>query len=73
MTSRCVKTGLGLLALLLPGGLLFLLGWVLVRAVARAWARVRQAPVSTGAPGDGWQAVFGLAFRDVLRETRAAL
>jgi hypothetical protein len=71
--SRGVKTGLGLVALLLPGGLLFLVGWVLVRALARARARIRQEPVSSVEPSGVWQAVSGLSFRDVLREVRTAL
>ncbi|HZJ56136.1 MAG TPA: hypothetical protein VFD38_18485 [Myxococcaceae bacterium] len=68
-----MKTGLGLVALLLPGGLLFLVGWVLVRAFARAKSRIRQAPSSPGEPSGVWQAVSGLSFRDVLREARAGL
>ena len=74
MRSRGVKTGLGLVALLLPGGLLFLVGWVLVRALARARTRVRHdEPVPPGEPSGMWQAVSSLSFRDVLREARAAL
>ena len=73
MTSRGVKTGLGLVALLLPGGLLFLVGWVLVRALARASARIRQETSPSGALGRPWQVVSALSFRDVLREARAAL
>jgi hypothetical protein len=68
-----MKTGLGLVALLLPGGLLFLVGWVLVRALARAKSRIRQAPSFPGEPSGVWQAVSGLSFRDVLREARAGL
>jgi hypothetical protein len=70
-----VKTGLGLVALLLPGGLLFLIGWVLVRALARASARVREE-TETRSPGElsgVWRVVSSLSFRDVLREARAAL
>ena len=73
MRSRGVKTGLGLVALLLPGGLLFLIGWVLVRALARASARVRQETRSPGQRAHVWQVVSSLSFRDVLREARAAL
>ena len=64
--SRGVRMGLGLVALLLPGGLLFLVCWVLVRALARARTRVRQEPVSPGEPSGVWQAVSSLSFRDVL-------
>ncbi|HTS82745.1 MAG TPA: hypothetical protein VMH40_19240 [Myxococcaceae bacterium] len=73
MTSRGVKTGLGLLALLLPGGLLLLIGWVLVRALARATARIR-SDASFPAEGGHLRDLVGrLSFRDVLREARAAL
>ena len=68
-----MKTGLGLVALLLPGGLLFLIGWVVVRALARAKTRIRQEPVSPGEPSGVWQAVASLSFRDVLAEARASL
>jgi len=72
--SRGVKTGLGLVALVLPGGLLFLIGWVLVRAMARASARIRQEePSSSDAPAHLWQVVSRLSFREVLREARGAL
>lgn len=73
MRSRGVKTGLGLVALLLPGGLLFLVGWVVVRVLARARARMRQGPAFPGEPSGVWQAVSRLSVRDVLREARAAL
>ncbi len=73
MTSRGVKTGLGLVALLLPGGLLFLVGWVLVRALTRASARSRQETTSAGDTARLWQVVSQLSLRDVLREARAAL
>ncbi len=73
MTSRGVKAGLGLVALVLPGGLLFLVGWVLVRALARARARVRSERTVDGEPGPLWQVVSRLDFREVLREARAAL
>ncbi len=73
MRSHGVRTGLGLVALLLPGGLLFLIGWVLVRALRRANARIRQETRSPGKPAQVWQAMSSLSFRDVLREARAAL
>jgi cytochrome c-type biogenesis protein CcmH/NrfF len=73
VTSRGVKTGLGLVALLLPGGLLFLVGWVLVRALTRASARRRQETTSAGDTARLWQVVSQLSLRDVLREARAAL
>jgi hypothetical protein len=69
--ARGVKTGLGLVALLLPGGLLFLLGWVLVRALARARARVRAeaGTPDSGAPmGHVWQ-----VWQVLLQEARAVL
>jgi hypothetical protein len=66
-----MKTGLGLLALLLPGGLLFLLVWVAVRALARA--RIRSGAGSVGESSGGWEALSHLSFRDVLREARATL
>ncbi|MGZ3446892.1 MAG: hypothetical protein ACXU88_14495 [Myxococcaceae bacterium] len=73
MTWRGVKTGLGLVALLLPGGLLFLAGWVLVRALARARAR---STAESGIPGRGapfWQVLSRLSVREVLQEARATL
>jgi len=69
---RGLKTVLGVVALLLPGGILFLMGWVLVRALARATVRLREE----SSPGDTsgvWQVVSNLSFRDVLAEARAAL
>ncbi|HZW89890.1 MAG TPA: hypothetical protein VFF12_12485 [Myxococcaceae bacterium] len=72
MSWRGLKTVLGVVALLLPGGILFLMGWVLVRALARATVRLREA----SSPGDTsgvWQVVSNLSFRDVLAEARAAL
>jgi hypothetical protein len=71
--SRGLKTGLGLVALLLPGGLLFLIGWVLVRALARASARIRGETTPSFELGRMWQALSSLSFRDVLREARAGL
>jgi hypothetical protein len=71
--SRGLKTGLGVVALLLPGGLLFLIGWVLVRALARASIRRRLQTRSPGESGGVWQVVSALSFRDVLREARATL
>ena len=73
MSSRGLKTGLGVMALLLPGGLLFLIGWVLVRALARASVRLREQTHSPDEPGGVWQVVSALSFRDVLREARATL
>ncbi len=73
MRSRGLKTGLGVVALLLPGGLLFLIGWVLVRTLARASIRLREQTRSPGEPGGVWQVVSALSFRDVLREARATL
>ncbi|HSP20485.1 MAG TPA: hypothetical protein VLQ79_13270 [Myxococcaceae bacterium] len=73
VTSRAVKTGVGLLALLLPGGLVLLAGWVLVRAVARAWARVRAESGPSGRGAPVWQVMSQLSFREVLQEARAAL
>lgn len=61
-----MKTGLGLVALLLPGGILLLAGWVLARA------RVSSERSSTGEPPRVWQVVSRLSFREVLREARAA-
>jgi len=71
--SRGVKTGLGVVALLLPGGLLFLMGWVLVRALARASVRLREETRSVGEPSGVWQVVSTLSFRDVLDEARTTL
>ena len=68
-----MKTGVGVVALLLPGGLLFLIGWVLVRALARASVRLREEMRSLGEPTGLWQVVSTLSFRDVLREARATL
>ena len=73
MRSRGVKTGLGLVALVLPGGLFFLIGWVLVRALARATARIRSEARFPAEPGRVWDVLAQLSFRDVLREARAAL
>ncbi|HEY1418343.1 MAG TPA: hypothetical protein VGF41_10570 [Myxococcaceae bacterium] len=73
MRSRGLKTGLGVVALMLPGGLLFLIGWVLLRAVARASARIRGETGPAFELGRMWQAVSSLSFRDVLREARAGL
>ena len=73
MRSHRVRTGLGLVALLLPGGLLVLIGWVLVRALKRANARIRQETTSPAEPAQVWQALSSLSFRDVVREARAAL
>lgn len=73
MRSRGLKTGLGVVALLLPGGLLFLIGWVLVRALARASIRLREQTRSPGEPGGVRQVGSTLSFRDVLREARATL
>ena len=76
MRSRRVKTGLGLVALLLPGGLLFLVGWLFLRGLGRAHARARSAAVDpSGAVPmwQVWQLMSRLSFRDVLREARAAL
>ena len=71
MSWRGLKTWLGILALLLPGGLLLLMGWVLVRALARVTARVREEMGSPGESTGVWQVVSNLSFRDVLREARA--
>jgi len=71
--SRAMKTGLGLVALVLPGGLLFLLGWVVVRALARARARIAAEAGPSGWVSRSGQLLSGLSFRDVLREARAAL
>jgi len=49
-----------------------LIGWVLLRALARANVRLREQ----SSPGDTsgvWQVVSNLSFRDVLAEARAAL
>ena len=76
-----MKTGLGLVALLLPGGLLFLLGWVLVRALARARVRARLS-AETATPDGGapmgelcqvCQVTSRVDFREGLRDPRAAL
>jgi hypothetical protein len=71
--SRGLKTGLGLVALLLPGGLLFLIGWVLLRALARASARIRGETGPSFELGRMWQALTSLSVREVLREARAGL
>ena len=68
-----MKTGAGLVALLLPGGLLFLVGWVLVRALARARTRLREESSVPGGRAPVWQVFSQLSFREVLREARAAL
>jgi len=68
-----MKTGLGLAALVLPGGLLFLIGWVLVRALARVTARIRSEATFSGDTGHLWDVLSRLSFRDVLQEARAAL
>jgi hypothetical protein len=73
VTSRGVKTGLGVLALLLPGGLLLLMGWLLVRAMARVTVRLREETRTPGEPTGVWRVLSNLSFRDVLREARAAL
>ena len=73
MRSRGLKTGVGVVALLLPGGLLFLIGWVLVRALARASVRLREEMRAAGESAGVWRAVSTLSFRDVLREARATL
>ena len=73
MRSRGVKAGLGLVALLLPGGLLFLVGWVLVRALARARARIREEMRARSEQDGVWRVMSSLSFRDVLREARAGL
>jgi len=73
VTSRGLKTGLGVLALLLPGGLLLLMGWLLVRALARVTARLREETRSSGEPSGVWRVLSSLSFRDVLAEARAVL
>jgi len=73
VTSRGLKTGLGLLALLLPGGLLVLMGWLLLRALARVTVRLREETRTSGEPTGVWQVLSGLSFRDVLHEARTAL
>lgn len=71
MRWRGVRTGLALLALLLPGGLLLLAGWVLVRALARARSKAEASGPGVGAPA--WQVMSRLSFREVLQEARATL
>jgi len=71
--SRGVKTGLGMAALVLPGALLLLIGWVLVRALARVTARIRSEPRFQAETNHLWDVVSRLSFRDVLREARTAL
>ena len=73
MSWRGLKTWLGVVALLLPGGFLLLMGWVLVRALARVSVRVREETSSPGEASGVWQVLSSLSFRDVLRETRAGL
>ena len=73
MTWRGVKTGLGLLALLLPGGLLLLVGWVLVRALARGRDRSKAEASGPGVDAPAWQVMSRLSFREVLQEARATL
>jgi len=73
VTSRGVKTGLGVVALLLPGGLIVLLGWVLVRALSRARARLDAEAGAGSARAPVWQVMSRLSFREVLQEARAAL
>ena len=72
MSWRGLKTWLGVVVLLVPGGLLILLGWVLVRALARATARLRETRSLSDTSGV-WQVVSSLSVRDVLREARAGL
>jgi len=69
---RGLKTWLGVVVLLVPGGLLILLGWMLVRALARATARLRETRSLSDTSGV-WQVVSSLSVRDVLREARAGL
>ena len=70
MSWRGLKTWLGVVVLLVPGGLLILLGWMLVRALARATARLRETRSLSDTSGV-WQVVSSLSVRDVLREARA--
>jgi len=70
---RVVRTVLGVVALLLPGGFILLMGWVLLRALARANIRLREQTRSPGESSGVWQVVSTLSFRDVLAEARAAL
>ena len=72
MSWRGLKTWLGVVVLLVPGGLLILWGWVLVRALARATARLRETRSLSDTSGV-WQVVSSLSVRDVLREARAGL
>ena len=72
MSWRGLKTWLGVVVLLVPGGLLILLGWMLVRALARATARLRETRSLSDTSGV-WQVVSSLSVRDVLREARAGL
>jgi len=69
---RGLKTWLGVVVLLVTGGLLILLGWMLVRALARATARLRETRSLSDTSGV-WQVVSSLSVRDVLREARAGL
>lgn len=73
MRSRGVRTGLGLVALLLPGGLLFFVGWVVVRALARARARARSRAENPDRGAPRWQAMARQSLREVLQEARPAL
>jgi hypothetical protein len=73
---RGLKKGLLVVALLVPGGILLLAGWVLLRALARATVRLREETRSAGEPSgmwQVWQVVSSLSVRDLLREARGAL
>jgi hypothetical protein len=66
------KLVLGVAVALLPGGLLLLLGWVLVRALVRAHSRASAREANPGPPPVLWR-TLAVDIREVVREARAAL
>lgn len=73
MTWDRVKLALGVVVALLPGGLLLLLGWVLARALVRAYSRALAHQANTGPRLVLWRTLAEVDFRQVVREARAAL
>jgi hypothetical protein len=59
--------------LVLPGGLLLLMGWLLVRVLGRVTVRLREETRTSGEPTGVWRVLSNLSFRDVFREARTAL
>jgi hypothetical protein len=66
------KLVLGVAVALLPGGLLLLLGWVLVRALVRAHPRALARDANPGPPPVLWR-TLAVDIREVVRDARAAL